>query len=88
MLQRIPGAIGAKGGTFTQWNELLGWFSPSPDAPTNENLTFIKKQLYLLWNHRIVKLLLGKYIYCLTHITTKLAQLMCTWMLLEIIGYG
>lgn len=72
MLQRIPAAIGAKGGTFTQWNELLGWFSPSPDAPTNENLTFIKKQLYLLWSHRIVKLLLGKC--CLNEPFIKLSS--------------
>lgn len=59
LLQSIPNSVGPKGGAFSQWHELLGWFSPSPDAPLNENLTLIKKQLYLLWSHRTVKLLLG-----------------------------
>lgn len=60
LLQSIPHSVGPKGGTFSQWHELLGWFSPSPDAPLNENLSLIKRQLYLLWGHRTVKLLLGK----------------------------
>lgn len=60
LLESIPHSVGPKGGTFSQWHELLGWFSPSPDAPLNENLSLIKKQLYLLWGHRTVKLLLGK----------------------------
>lgn len=59
LLQSIPHSVGPKGGTFSQWHELLGWFSPSPDAPHNENLSLIKRQLYLLWGHRTVKLLLG-----------------------------
>lgn len=60
LLESIPSSVGPKGGAFSQWHELLGWFSPSPDAPLNENLTLIKKQLYLLWSHRTVKLLLGE----------------------------
>lgn len=60
LLQSIPQSVGPKGGTFSQWHELLGWFSPSPDTPLNENLSLIKKQLYLLWGHRTVKILLGK----------------------------
>lgn len=60
LLQSIPHSVGRKSGAFSQWHELLGWFSPSPDAPLNENLTSIKKQLYLLWGHRTVKILLGK----------------------------
>lgn len=59
LLQSIPHSVGPKGGTFSQWHELLGWFSPSPDTPLNENLSLIKKQLYLLWGHRTVKILLG-----------------------------
>lgn len=59
LLQGIPNSVGAKGGTFSQWHELLGWFSPSPDAPANDNLTLIKKQLYLLWSHRTIKMLFG-----------------------------
>lgn len=59
LLQSIPNSVGPKGGTCSQWHELLGWFSPGPDAPINENLTQIKKQLYLLWSYRTVKMLLG-----------------------------
>lgn len=65
LLQSIPNTVGPKGGTVSQWHKLLGWFSPSPDAPQNENLTLIKKQVYLLWSHRIVKLLLGKLVFFL-----------------------
>lgn len=58
LLQSIPQLVGPKGGAFSQWHELLGWFTP--DAPTNEmNLNLIKKQVHLLWNHRTVKILLG-----------------------------
>lgn len=59
LLQSIPNTVGPKGGAVSQWHKLLGWFSPSPDAPQNENLSLIKKQIYLLWGHKIVKLLLG-----------------------------
>ncbi|XP_037044995.1 ubiquitin-protein ligase E3B [Bradysia coprophila] len=58
LLQSIPNTVGPKGGAVSQWHEVLGWYSPSPDAPPNENLSLIKKQIYLLWSHRIVKLLL------------------------------
>lgn len=59
LLQSIPNTVGPKGGSVSQWHKLLGWFSPSPDAPQNENLSLIKKQIYMLWSNRIVKLLLG-----------------------------
>lgn len=62
LLQSIPHSVGPKGGTFSQWHELLGWFSPSPDTSLNENLSLIKKQLYLLWGHRTIKILLGMYL--------------------------
>lgn len=60
LLQSIPGTVGVKGGSFSQWHELLGWYTPSPDGPTTEgNLSLIKRQVHLLWNHRTVKILLG-----------------------------
>lgn len=58
LLQSIPNTVGPKGGAVSQWHELLGWFAPSPETPQNENLSLVKKQIYLLWSHRIVKLLL------------------------------
>lgn len=60
LLQSIPGAVGVKAGSFSQWHELLGWYTPTPDAPATEgNLSLIKRQVHLLWNHRTVKILLG-----------------------------
>lgn len=82
LLQSIPNTVGQKGGAVSQWHELLGWFAPSPDAPQNENLSLIKKQMYLLWSHRIVKLLLGMpcvsltetflYFYPLSHFSEQI----------------
>lgn len=47
-------------GGFSQWHELLGWYTPAPDAPSTEgNLSLIKRQVHLLWNHRTVKILMG-----------------------------
>lgn len=60
LLQSIPGTVGVKGGGFSQWHELLGWYTPSAKAPTPEgNLSLIKSQVHLLWNSRTVKILLG-----------------------------
>lgn len=63
LLQSIPNTVGQKGGgagAVSQWHTLLGWFSPAPDAPQNENLALIKSQIYLLWSHRVVHQLLGE----------------------------
>uniref|UniRef100_A0A182Y2X1 Ubiquitin-protein ligase E3B n=1 Tax=Anopheles stephensi TaxID=30069 RepID=A0A182Y2X1_ANOST len=59
LLNGILNSLSQAGGAFTQWHELLGWFSPGKDRLQHENLPLIKKQIHLLWNHRIVKLLLG-----------------------------
>lgn len=60
LLQSIPPTVGPKGGSFSQWHELLGWYTPTADAPSTEgNLNLIKRQVHLLWNHRTVKILLG-----------------------------
>ncbi|XP_062543372.1 ubiquitin-protein ligase E3B [Armigeres subalbatus] len=60
LLSGILQSVGQSAGTFTQWHELLGWFTPGKERLQNENLPLIKKQIHLLWNHRIVKLLLGE----------------------------
>lgn len=65
LLQSIPQTVGPKkGGAFSQWHELLGWYTPdssqsSASVSTETNLTLVKKQIHLLWNHRTVKLLMG-----------------------------
>ncbi|XP_055603110.1 ubiquitin-protein ligase E3B [Uranotaenia lowii] len=59
LLNGILSSVGHSGGAFSQWHELLGWFTPGKERLQNENLSLIKKQIHLLWNHRIVKLLLG-----------------------------
>lgn len=58
LLQNIPQSVG-RGGAFSQWHELLGWFSPEFDAPQSDNLPLVKKQMQHLWSPRTVKLLLG-----------------------------
>lgn len=59
LLNGILTSVGQSGGAFSQWHELLGWFTPGKERLQNENLSLIKKQIHLLWNHRLVKLLLG-----------------------------
>ncbi|KAL1381557.1 hypothetical protein pipiens_003410 [Culex pipiens pipiens] len=59
LLNGILTSVGQSGGAFSQWHELLGWFTPGKERLQNENLPLIKKQIHLLWNHRLVKLLLG-----------------------------
>ncbi|GAB0093851.1 ubiquitin-protein ligase E3B [Sergentomyia squamirostris] len=68
LLHSIPASVGPKSGAFTQWHELLGWFSPSGhDVVTaTENLPAIKRQIHLLWSHRSVKILLGDSLKMLT----------------------
>lgn len=71
LLHSIPQNVGQRntnGAAFSQWHELLGWFCPGPDSVQNENLVLIKKQVHLLWNHRTVKILLGKFLYVLRNI--------------------
>ncbi|XP_031633288.1 ubiquitin-protein ligase E3B [Contarinia nasturtii] len=46
---------GSKG--LLEYHELLGWTPVSSEH--NENVSLIKKQLYLLWGYRTVKIILG-----------------------------
>uniref|UniRef100_A0A7G3B2A9 Putative ubiquitin-protein ligase e3b-like aedes albopictus n=1 Tax=Lutzomyia longipalpis TaxID=7200 RepID=A0A7G3B2A9_LUTLO len=66
LLQSIPASVGPKSGAFTQWHELLGWFSPSGQDVATDNLPAIKRQIHLLWSHRTVKILLGDNLKALT----------------------
>jgi ubiquitin-protein ligase E3 B len=54
--------VGQRSGTFSQWHELLGWYSPGPDLQHHENLPLIKKQVHLLWSPRTIKLLFGDHL--------------------------
>ncbi|XP_017071877.1 ubiquitin-protein ligase E3B [Drosophila eugracilis] len=58
LLQLIPNTVTTKG-VFTQWHELLGWYTPGPEPAQNQNVPLIKKQFHMLWDHRCIKLLLG-----------------------------
>jgi ubiquitin-protein ligase E3 B len=66
ILHCIPLTVGKSGTAFTQWHELLGWFSPGPDLQHHENLPLIKKQVHLLWSHRNIKILFGDNLKKLT----------------------
>lgn len=62
LFETIPDTVEQRG-TCSQWHELLGWFnaSKSNDA-IYENLSLIKKQVNLLWGHKLTKILLGDHL--------------------------
>jgi ubiquitin-protein ligase E3 B len=63
LFETIPDAVEQKG-TCSQWHELLGWYNATTKTSDTayENLSLIKKQVNLLWGHRLIKLLLGDYL--------------------------
>lgn len=58
LLETIPNTVATKG-VFTQWHDLLGWYTPTSDPAQNQNVPLIKKQFHMLWGHRCIKILLG-----------------------------
>lgn len=63
LFETIPDAVEQKG-TCSQWHELLGWYNNSNKSSDTayENLSLIKKQVQMLWGHRLIKILLGDYL--------------------------
>lgn len=62
LFETIPDAVEQKG-TCSQWHELLGWYNANKSSDTAyENLSLIKKQVNMLWGHRLIKILLGDHI--------------------------
>lgn len=61
LFETIPDTVEQRG-ACTQWHELLGWFTPTSDTSKYENLALIKKQVNLLWNTKLIKLLLGDHL--------------------------
>lgn len=62
LFETIPDAVEQKG-TCSQWHELLGWYNSNKSSDTAyENLSLIKRQVNMLWGHRLIKLLLGDYL--------------------------
>lgn len=62
LFETIPDAVEQKG-TCSQWHELLGWYNANKSSDTAyENLSLIKKQVNMLWGHRLIKILLGDYL--------------------------
>ncbi|XP_055376803.1 ubiquitin-protein ligase E3B isoform X2 [Condylostylus longicornis] len=58
LLEKIPDTVGTKG-VFSQWHDLLGWYTPVPGAAQNQNVQLIRRQYHLLWGHKCIKILLG-----------------------------
>lgn len=59
LFETIPDTVEQRG-TCSQWHELLGWYNASKSNETiYENLSLIKKQVNLLWGHKLTKMLLG-----------------------------
>lgn len=67
LFETIPDTVEQRG-ACTQWHELLGWFTPNANENVYENLSLIKRQVNLLWSHKLIKILLGE----------QLKQLVCT----------
>ncbi|KAL7047920.1 hypothetical protein ACKWTF_003149 [Chironomus riparius] len=62
LFETIPDTVEQKG-TCSQWHELLGWYNASKSTETvYENLSLIRKQINLLWGHKLTKILLGDYL--------------------------
>lgn len=62
LFETIPDTVEQKG-TCSQWHELLGWYNASKSTETAyENLSMIKKQVNMLWGHKLIKILLGDYL--------------------------
>jgi ubiquitin-protein ligase E3 B len=62
LFETIPDTVEQKG-TCSQWHELLGWYNASKTSDTAyENLSLIKKQVNMLWGHKLIKILLGDYL--------------------------
>lgn len=62
LFETIPDTVEQRG-TCSQWHELLGWYNSSKSNETvYENLSLIKKQVNLLWGHKLTKMLLGDHL--------------------------
>lgn len=62
LFETIPDTVEQKG-TCSQWHELLGWYNANKSSDTAyENLSMIKKQVNMLWGHKLIKILLGDYL--------------------------
>lgn len=59
LLAKIPDTVGTKSGVFSQWHDLLGWYTPVPDVAQNQNVPLIKRQFHMLWGRRCISILLG-----------------------------
>lgn len=62
LFETIPDTVEQRG-TCSQWHELLGWYNSNKSNETvYENLSLIKKQVNLLWGHKLTKMLLGDHL--------------------------
>lgn len=62
LFETIPDTVEQRG-TCSQWHELLGWYNASKSSENvYENLSLIKKQVNLLWSHKLTKILLGDHL--------------------------
>ncbi|CRL00069.1 CLUMA_CG013353, isoform A [Clunio marinus] len=62
LFETIPDTVEQRG-TCSQWHELLGWYNASKANETiYENLSLIKKQVNLLWSHKLTKMLFGDHL--------------------------
>uniref|UniRef100_A0A183B5S6 HECT-type E3 ubiquitin transferase n=1 Tax=Echinostoma caproni TaxID=27848 RepID=A0A183B5S6_9TREM len=59
LLSHLGGYVGSKKSNLSSWHPILGWFAQPLDTSLQAAMTFVTKQLRLLWNGRMVRMLFG-----------------------------
>ncbi|KAF8569129.1 hypothetical protein P879_05348 [Paragonimus westermani] len=59
LMRHLGGYVGSKKSNLSSWHPILGWFAQSLDNSLQAAMQSVTKQLQLLWNNRMVRLLFG-----------------------------
>ncbi|OON19529.1 HECT-domain protein [Opisthorchis viverrini] len=59
LMRHLSNYVGSKKSNLSSWHPILGWFAQPLDNSLQSAMLFVTKQLRLLWNNRMVRLLFG-----------------------------
>ncbi|TGZ73457.1 hypothetical protein CRM22_001505 [Opisthorchis felineus] len=59
LMRHLSNYVGSKKSNLSSWHPILGWFAQPLDNSLQSAMPFVTKQLRLLWNNRMVRLLFG-----------------------------
>ncbi|KAF6777588.1 hypothetical protein AHF37_02724 [Paragonimus kellicotti] len=59
LMRHLGGYVGGKKSNLSSWHPILGWFAQPLDNSLQAAMQSVTKQLQLLWNNRMVRLLFG-----------------------------